>query len=367
MPGSINSSLRFVLWFLATGISAPLALTAQLVKQNFTESALHEDFESDNDLWMTASNADNFFVIQNGEYILHRRNTLTGYTIFPKWENQLSEYSISAGIKLAASASEEASAGIIFMAQADNKGALIFEFNGQNQYRIKKLDGVNYKLLSGGQKNAGWVHSDFFLAPDLYNRIEIRTADKNYDVYLNNNFLASFTELAYKSGRAGIVLGPGTTAMMDNFFVTIPEKKISVNQKDVIPGKNNQPESTDASEIITLTAGNYYYMINQLEELKKENAAMKEQNAQLSAFNHPADTLSDTLALRGKIISLQLEIQRMTSENDSLRKAVKSSPETADKDELVNVLSRALKKEKQLNDMLTKENKDLKDAIERFK
>jgi hypothetical protein len=367
MSGAIHTGFRFVFLFLAAGLLIPAALTAQLVKQNFTESALHEDFESDNDLWMTASNSDNFFVIQNGEYILHRRNTLTGYTIFPKWENQLSEYSISAGIKLLASPSEDASAGIIFMAQADNKGALIFEFNKKNQYRIKKLDGVNYKLISGGQKNAGWVGSDFFLAPDLYNRIEIRTSDKNYDVYLNNNYLTSFTELAYKNGRAGIVLGPGTTALMDNFFVTIPEKKISVNQKDSPDAKNIKQESTDASEIITLTAGNYYYMINQLEELKKENASLKEQISGLSSINHSSDTVSDAGILQERIALIQLQMQQLMNENDSLRKSVKSSPDTADKDELINALTKAIKKEKQLNDMLTKENKDLKDAIEKFK
>lgn len=363
----MKTRLRFILWFLAAGVSFPSAAIAQLVKQNFTESALHEDFETDNDLWMTASNADNFFIIQNGEYVLHRRNTLTGYTIFPKWENQLSEYSISAGIKLLASASEDASAGIIFMAQADNKGALIFEFNRQNQYRIKKLEGVSYKLLSGGQKNAGWVSSTFFLAPDLYNRIEIRTSDKNYDIYLNNNYLTSFTELAYKNGRAGIVLGPGTTALMDNFFVSIPEKKISVNQKDSPALKNIKPESTDASEVITLTAGNYYFMINQLEELRKENAALKEQVSQLSSLSHYTDTLSDTLVLRQTIFSLRMELQQQANENDSLRKAAKSSPETADKDEVINALTKAVKKERQLNEMLTKENKDLKDAIEKFK
>ena len=353
-----------IFWFVA-GLLTPTVLTAQMVKQNFTESALHEDFETDNDLWMTASNSDNFFVIQNGEYILHRRNTLTGYTIFPKWENQLSEYSISAGIKLVNSSSEEASAGIIFMAQADNRGALIFEFNRQNQYRIKKLEGVSFKLLSGGEKTAGWVHSDFFLSPDLYNRIEIRTADKNYDIYLNNNYLTSFTELAYKHGRAGIILGPGTTALMDNFFVSIPEKKISVNQKDVKPGKNSKPETNDASEIITLTAGNYYYMINQLEDLKKENTSLKEQIARMTSFGS-ADTLSDTLVLQNEITALRLDIQRITTENDSLRKAAKTS-DVADKDELINTLSKALKKEKQLNETLTNQNKDLKDAIEKFK
>jgi hypothetical protein len=367
MSGAIHRGLRLVFFFLAAGLLLPAVLKAQLVKQNFTESALHEDFETDNDLWMTASNSDNFFVIQNGEYILHRRNTLTGYTIFPKWENQLSEYSISAGIKLLASPSEEASAGIIFMAQADNKGALIFEFNRNNQYRIKKLDGVNYKLISGGQKNAGWVSSVFFLAPDLYNRIEIRTSDKNYDVYLNNNYLVSFTELAYKNGRAGIVLGPGTTALMDNFFVAIPEKKISVNQKDSPSAKNAKLESTDASEAITLTAGNYYYMINQLEELRKENAALKEQISGLSNFNHASDTVSDAMVLQEKIALIQLQMQQLMNENDSLRKTVKSPPDAGDKDELISALTKAINKEKQLNEMLTKENRDLKDAIEKFK
>jgi len=362
----MNSGLRFIFLLLAAGVFFPLVSFAQLVKQNFTESALHEDFESDNDLWMTASNSDNFFVIQNGEYILHRRNTLTGYTIFPKWENQLSEYAISSGIKLAGSATDEASAGIIFMAQADNKGALIFEINNKNQYRIKKLDGVSYKLISGGQKNAGWVNSDFFLGPDLYNRIEIRTSDKNYDVYLNNNYLTSFTELAYKNGRAGIVLGPGTTALMDNFFVTIPDKKISVNQKDAMPGKNSKSESTDASEVITLTAGNYYYMINQLEDLRKENASLKEQITGLSTFNH-SDTISDAAVLQERIALIQLQLQQLTNENDSLRKSVKSASDTADKDDIINALNKALKKEKQLNETLTRENKDLKDAIEKFK
>ena len=363
----MKTGLRFILLFLAAGTSFPSAVFAQLVKVNFTESALHEDFESDNDLWVTSSNSDNFFVIQKGEYILNRRNTLTGYTVFPKWENQLSEYSISAGIKIVSSESYDASAGIIFMAQADNKGALIFEFNTRNQYRIKKLEGVTYKLITGEQKTGGWMNSDFFLAPDLYNRIEIKTADKNYDVYLNNKYLTSFTELAYKNGRAGLIIGPGTTALVDNFFVAIPEKKISIKQKDIAPGKGLKAESTDASEIITLTAGNYYYMINQLEELKKENASLQNQVNQLTGFNNSVDTVSDTQVLQEKIASLMLEMQQMSVQNDSLRMAVKTSSETADKDELINALTKALKREKQLNETLTQQNNDLKEAIEKFK
>jgi hypothetical protein len=108
-------------------------------------------------------------------------------------------------------------------------------------------------------------------------------------------------------------------------------------------------------------------MINQLEDLKKENAALKEQISALGNFNHTSDTVSDAVALQQRIALVELQMQQLMNENDSLRKSVKSPPETADKDELINALNKAVKKERQLNEMLTKENKDLKDAIEKFK
>ncbi|MBK5284353.1 MAG: hypothetical protein JJE25_03035, partial [Bacteroidia bacterium] len=263
-----------VLFFVVAGIS--ISAEAQLVKLTFQESALGEDFKTDNDLWLTASNADNFFLIQNGEYILRRKNSLTGYTIFPKWENQLSEYSITAGIKLLSTSGEEATAGIIFMAQADNRGALIFEFNKRNQYRIKKLEGVNYKLMTGDQKSSGWVGSEFFLPPDQYNKVKISTSEKKYDIYVNNNLLSSFTELAYKNGRAGIILGPSTNVDWDYFYVNIAQKKISIQQKEEPQNDDVRSAESDASETITLTSGNYYYMLSQLDELKKQNEELSE-------------------------------------------------------------------------------------------
>jgi hypothetical protein len=108
-------------------------------------------------------------------------------------------------------------------------------------------------------------------------------------------------------------------------------------------------------------------MINQLEELRKENAALKEQMAQVTTYSQFADTLSDTLILQNEITLLKLDLQRLANENDSLRKASKNSSEIADKEELINALTKALNKEKQLNEILTNQNKDLKEAIEKFK
>lgn len=339
---------------------------AQLVKQSFTESALNEDFGTDSDLWMTASNTDNFFVIQNGEYILRRKNFLTGYTIFPKWENQLSAYSITAAIKLLGNSGDDASAGIIFMAQPDNRGALMVEFNKMRQFRIRQLVGVNYKLLTGDKKNSGWVPSSFILEGDVYNKIEIRTSEKNYDILFNNNLLTSFTELAYKNGRAGIILGPATNADMDYFNVNIPEKKISVQQKTGSGSNHIKDDGADASETITLTAGNYYYMLSHLEELKKQNELLNEKLNELSKQDTAAVITGDSLSIENVIKIQKAEILRLAAENDSLHSAILNNPDS-DKSESISTLTKALKKEKQLTESLTKENKDLKEAIEKFK
>jgi len=359
-----NLSCLSVTLFFVLAVSSDVK--SQLVKQSFTEAALSEDFSTDNDLWLTASNTDNFFVIQNGEYILRRKNFLTGYTLFPKWENQLSEYSITTVIKLHGNSGDDASAGIIFMAQADNRGALMIEFNKFRQFRIRQLAGVSYKLLTGDNKNSGWVPSSFILPGDVYNKIEIKTSEKNYDIFLNNNLLASFTELAYKSGRAGIILGPATHADMDYFYVNIPEKKISIRQKTESNQENISGSETDASETITLTAGNYYYMLSQLEELRKTNEILLAKIDSLYNTDTTAVIAGDSLSVENVIKIQKAEIMRLYAENDSLRSAIAANPE-ANKDELINSLTKALKKEKQLSESLTKENKDLKDAIERFK
>ena len=365
MEAGTKKSIAVLFIAIAVMTSAEKA-EGQLVKQTFSEAALSEDFVNDNDLWMTASNTDNFFVIQNGAYILRRKNVMTGYTIFPKWENNLSEYSIAAGIKLLGAGSEDATAGIIFMAQADNRGALIWEFNKKKQYRIKKLDGVNYRLLTGDLKNGGWIGSEFLFPPEQTNKLEIRTSEKNYDVLVNNNLVTSFTELAYKSGRAGIVLGASTSADIDYFYVNIPEKKISVQQRSGTMKDNSKTNESDATETITLTAGNYYYILSQLEEMKKQNETLAEKIEQMSKADTASMVQGDSMNVENVIKIQRMEIRRLGVENDSLRAAIASAPGN-DKEELINALTKALKKEKQLTESLTKENKDLKETIERFK
>ena len=183
---------------------------------------------------------------------------------------------------------------------------------------------------------------------------------------MNNQLLTSFTELAYKSGRAGIILGPSANADMDFFYVNIPEKKISVEQKTETQSVNAKAGESDASETITLTAGNYYYMLSQLEELKKQNAELTEKIDMMSKADTASVVTGDSMNVENVIKIQRAEIFRLSTENDSLHSVMTNSV-GSDKEELINALTKALKKEKQLTESLRGENKDLKEAIEKFK
>src|SRR6188768_2673215 len=226
---------------------------SQLIKEEFTSVAFSDQFDDDKDNWRNMSTSDNLFITQEGEYQLRRKNPSSGYSIFPKWKNTLTSFSLAASIKLEEPKNDDAAVGLIFMAQEDASGAFIFEFNPKGQYRLKQLVGLSYKLLTGEVKSGGWVDSDILNKIGEYNLIEIKTSKRNYDIYVNEKYLLSFTEIAYKSGDIGISIGAGTKAKVDYI-----EVKAGMNSPPPIaatagvksPPVNEDAAATGSSEVI---------------------------------------------------------------------------------------------------------------------
>jgi hypothetical protein len=154
--------------------------------------------------------------------LLRRRNVKYPYSIFTSRKNSLAAYALKVSAKLGNSENPDAFTGIIFMAQSDGKGAFIVEFNAKQQYRLRQLVGVNYKIITGTAKNGGWVHADALKPPGTFNLIEVRTANRNYDLYINQRYMISFSEIAYKSGGFGFSVGPDTKASVDFIRVYQP-------------------------------------------------------------------------------------------------------------------------------------------------
>jgi len=268
--------------FLSAFFFIPLLLTftdvhSQLIKEEFVSVAFSDQFDDDNDNWRNMSTSDNLFIIQEGEYQLRRKNPASGYSIFPKWKNTLTAYSLVASIKLEEPKNDEAAVGLIFMAQEDASGAFVFEFNPKGQYRLKQLVGLSYKLLTGEMKSGGWVDSDVLNKIGTYNVIEIKTAKRNYDIYVNEKYLLSFTEIAYKSGDIGISIGPGTKAKVD--YIEVKESKSEAEKNAAAPvaataavkspAVNDEAAGAGSSEVIMKLA-------EQIANLKIENQSLRD-------------------------------------------------------------------------------------------
>ncbi|CAN5456121.1 hypothetical protein BH11BAC1_BH11BAC1_18360 [soil metagenome] len=266
-----------VLFFYTVFLLVPLLARPQLIKEEFTVPVFNDQFDDDKDNWRNMSTSDNLFLIQDGEYLLRRKNPVNGYSIFPKWKNELQAFSLTASIKLEEAKNIEAAVGLIFMAQEDASGAFIFEFNPKGQYRLKQLVGLSFKLLTGDVKSGGWVESDALNPLGQFNIIEIRTSKRNYDVYVNGKYLLSFTEIAYKSGDIGIAIGASTKARID--FINVKGVKGMAGNptpETTIPNHGNSGTGVSDANGSSGTSDVIIKLIEQVSSLKIENQVLRD-------------------------------------------------------------------------------------------
>ncbi|MFM7902403.1 MAG: hypothetical protein ACKPAD_10505, partial [Bacteroidota bacterium] len=66
--------LASILWMASTNNAS-----AQRVRDRFELLSFSDNFDTPSDKWTTEANSDNLLVIQDGEYILHRKNTFTPF------------------------------------------------------------------------------------------------------------------------------------------------------------------------------------------------------------------------------------------------------------------------------------------------
>jgi hypothetical protein len=267
--------------FLHAFILIPMILISnyaksQLIKDEFGIIAFSDQFDDDKDNWRNMSTSDNLFMIQEGEYLLRRKNLSSGYSIFPRWKNTLTSFSLSASVMIEESKSEEAAVGLIFMAQEDASGAFVFEFNPKGQYRLKQLVGLSYKLLTGEAKTGGWVSSDALNKSGEYNLIEIKTAKRNYDIYVNEKYLLSFTEIAYKTGDIGIAIGAGTKAKVD--YIVVKESRSEASKTAAPANASIGAASVVTTEEVVPPASSdaIVKLAEQIANLKMENQSLRD-------------------------------------------------------------------------------------------
>lgn len=366
--GMLKKVVQFNLLLLVLLLIVPaLSVKAQIgkvkvvpqVSDRFEYPFYKESFDSIAKGWPFLSNSENLLLIQEGEYIIQRKSKLSPFAVMGEFEQDLAAYRLITSLKLVRTGSNDGSIGLIFMAQPGGKGGFVFEINQFQQYRLRQITVTGYAYLTGTAKEGGWVKSTMLKEINFANLIELRTKDKKYDLYLNNTLIFTFSELSYKSGGIGFIIGPSTLGKVDFVYLFSNEKVEGFSRED-------EAESTSEGDVIAL-AESIIELKTRLNKLEAENEELvlriesfkgseKDQVKEKAAYETKFSIMEKQIALKQKSIdSLLLINQDLTKYKDIVK--------ANNGEDLVITLSKKLKAEKLRADDYAAENESLRDSI----
>ena len=294
--------------------------------QNITEfdnatKIITEDFTNNETSFSILTSADNYFIIDNGDYLLIRNNTESEYAIISSTSQQVSDFILKTSIKLGPSSNNKSSCGIIAKSQNTRNGALIFEINRLGEYRVKELLLNNtYKYLSGKTSNDGWVRNKIIKKQDEFNNIKILSKENIYDIYVNNTFITSVFTPSLNKGNMGILIGKDSKSRIAYYYLNIP----SETTNNLTEGYMNDLSAINLSDRIKQLEADISTLSKTNESLEKENISLKNNNLNQTAKN--LQDLERNISNKSKEInSLKSEISTLEKEISSLKKKYSST------------------------------------------
>ncbi len=350
---------------------------AQLVAEKFDKLDMSENFDTSSGMWTFLANNENLFLVQDGEYILNRKSIDKPYAVIANSDYNEPAFKIVTSMKIERAADQNGSIGLIFMAQNDGQGGFIFEMNTSRQYRLRQIASGTYRYLTGEAKSGGWVKSSLINEVNVYNLLEIKTANRNYDVFLNNTYLLSFNEISYKSGRFGLIVGPGSRAKVDFIYLfSVSKYNPSTStdpkavKKDDEDGGNGKALENASPDIIEL-AESIIKLKSQINKLQAENEDQKKMIDVLRSTDR--DDENESKAKDKTITLLQKKIEQSDISIDSLQRAnkdllrYKEMVGGNENSDIIISLSKTLKAEKEKNKVLVDSILILKSDLQKTK
>lgn len=316
---------KILITLLLSTVLLANGIAQEISANNYNKAIIHEDFNTEGNFFPIITTADNYFILDKGDYLLSRNNEESEYAIIAN-NSSVNNFILKTSVRIGPSNNKKASVGIIIKAQPDGKGAIIFEVNKKREYRIKQLLGSTYKTLSGNSKQEGWVKDKTINGVDEHNFIEIRTKNNIYDVYVNSNYIATFFIPDYTSGSCGLIISPETKARIAYYYIHTEGEN-----------KQNEQSITAYSNVNTTNSNAAIEELNKkIETLTKDNATLRELNTKVAEEQaEQKNTLtkknieltSVTNEQEKEIASLQRRITDLKSDNSKIKELEKTISE----------------------------------------
>lgn len=283
-----------------------VALYGQEVAKEFNLELFHDDFSSGNEAWTQTYNIDNLFVRQNNTFDLVRRNTQSGYFVIPTFDKSVVSFEARVGFTIIPTGKKTNRAGILVMADKKNSSGILVEVNDKRAYRISRV--MPDKLISISAGKNGWVKNTFAIQKK-YNEIIIRCHNKVYDLYINQKYIQSFTEIELNRGAFGLYIGPGSRASFD--YVTFMGETAAIPKEETILPKETSPEDVTLTKVIIQLRNEMALKNKEIEELRNELKTCQSSNSSRS--------VGPDTALNNRLRAFSAENKLLKEENDILR------------------------------------------------
>ena len=217
------------------------------VENEFKYKVIHEDFSNKEHDFPIVRENENYFIIDENEYLIIRENNDSEYAII--LDESLTENSyLKTSLRLGPSKDDNSSIGIISRANNNFSQALVVEINKEGRYRVKQLNNNNYIYFTGNKKKYGWVRNKAINKEDEYNTLEIIDKKDKIIIKINNHFICEFKSDLTQKGYSGVLIGPDTKARIKYFNLNsdkTKDPKIEITQENL---KENKP--AEQEEII---------------------------------------------------------------------------------------------------------------------
>ncbi len=344
----------FVLLNCAVGILS----FGQEVQKDFTKILLDENFNNGDKNWNSTFNVDNLFIAQNGYYELFRRSKKSGYFLLPNDKIEYGSFELETSITFAEHDNRKQSAGILLMAK-DNSSGLLVEINQKKEFRIMRIYNDRQVPKMGGGN--GWVKAPAYLTKTL-NVITIKTYDKVYDLFINGQFVVSFTEIELNKGMVGLYIGADSKAKYDYLRIKGEEK----TDLTTIEVNTNKEEEKSFTQIIINLKNQINKKDKEIDELKSKlklanNGAINNSNKDTGIINERNKLAAKVNQLESENQDMQLQLIALEEEKKKLEDFKASVQAGQENGDIIINLTNMVSNQKTKIEELEQKNKSLND------
>jgi len=327
------------LLFILIGLMLSQFTNGQQITKKFDHTLMEENFSTMSSTWPQTFTTDNIAITQDGKYEMKRINETTGNYIFPKIEPQ-TNYELITLFEFVGK-SKNQRVGVLLSGQEASNGGILIEINNKRSYRVSKLGGTK-SYYTGTPETDGWI-KDKDILNKKKNILQVKCYQRVYDLYFNNKFIYSFTEIEYAKGSLGLFIGSLSHAYCKSFVIKTDPPIINMDKSE--------------QDILT----------DQITKLKEDNKQKSMELERLKAMKaNDESNIAAIKALENKNLKLQDEINSLNSKigklNDSILglELFKKTVQSGTEGDAVNVLSTKLETNRQTLNATTEQLNDTK-------